>query len=83
MIGRGISLGNWSNKYRIPDMTKWRAADNIYVCTYIHIYTMEVWYKTERPLVPANLNSTDALGYSYLLLALKALKEVPGTLQES
>lgn len=44
---------------------------------------MEVGYKTERPLVPANLNSIDALGYSYLLLALKALKEVHGTLQES
>lgn len=43
----------------------------------------EVRYKTERSLGPTNLNSPDALGYSYLLLALNTLKEVPGTQQES
>lgn len=46
---------------------------------------MEVRFlkKTEKSLVPTNFNSPDALGYSYLLLALKALKEVRGTQRES
>lgn len=44
---------------------------------------MELSSRTERSLDPTNFNSPDALGYSYLLLALNALKEVPGIQQES